>query len=296
MRRIGHTGTLDPLASGVLVLMLGGATRLSALLSGHPKSYAGEALLGWATDTYDRTGKPLHEPRDTTEVDARRLQAAAAALTGALQQAPPPFSARKVGGVPLYRRARRGEVAQGRAVAVHVARFQVTPPVDSRFAFTADVSAGTYIRSLIHDLGQALGCGAHLCELRRTHAGPFATTQALSLDALARDPAGALAGPACVPFDAIPLDLPRVLVAASGVADLAHGRPFRGQAEPGAPEDPDGLLQARDGTGRLLALARRGPEPGLFRPQTVYARLAPAPAFTPRLPDGSVDRIKKSKA
>ncbi len=289
-RRIGHAGTLDPLASGVLVLLVGGATRLSGQLTGHRKLYTGEAQLGQATDTYDRTGRPLGEPRSAAAVDPGRLRAAAAALTGAMEQSPPPFSARKVDGVPLYRRARRGEPAQGRAAPVHVGRFQVIPSEEGRFRFEAEVSAGTYIRSLVHDLGEALGCGAHLCELRREGSGPFHAGQALELAALEADPIAALAGPAWVPFHRIPLDLPVILAGGRALADLAHGRPFRAQAQ--GEEAGEGPFQVRDPEGRLVALAGPGPQAGTFRPRTVFLAREAAPTFTPRRPDGSVSRIE----
>jgi len=172
LRRIGHTGTLDPMATGVLVLMLGGATRLAPQMAGHVKIYQGEGRLGWATDTYDRTGKTVGPESSVALPGPARLVAEAATLTGTLLQSPPAYSARKVDGVPLYRHARRGHKVEGKAVMVNIRRFTVEPDGEDLFRFIAEVSAGTYIRSLIHDLGQQLGCGAHLGSLRRTQAGP----------------------------------------------------------------------------------------------------------------------------
>jgi tRNA pseudouridine55 synthase len=294
IRRVGHTGTLDPLASGVLVLVLGRATRLSELLAGHGKSYEGEARLGWSTDTYDRDGRPGGEPRDASGVGPGALAAAAAELTGEFLQAPPPYSARKVDGVPLYRRARKGETTRGRPVPVTVSRFDVELAGPGLIRFSADVSSGTYIRSLVHDLGQAVGCGGHLTELRRTAAGPFELAASLPLDELLRTGRSALLPPWFVPFDGIPLDLPVLQVPAGEVVALRHGRPFRADLR----GDPaGGRLQARDGAGRLLALAVPDPESdGHFRPKTVFpASPDPGGSFTPREPSGRFDRNQSHK-
>ena len=294
IRRVGHTGTLDPLASGVLVLVLGRATRLSELLIGHDKSYEGEGRLGWSTDTYDRSGRATGEPRDAAGIGPERLASAAAELTGEFLQSPPAYSARKVDGVPLYRRARRGETAQGRPVPVTVSRFDVELAEPGLIRFAADVSSGTYIRSLVHDLGQALGCGGHLTELRRTAAGPFGLESALTLDELARAGRGTLLPPWFVPFDRIPLGLPVLQVPPEEVAALRHGRPFRADLR-GAPAG--GRLEARDDAGHLLALAVPYPDAdGHFSPKTVFpASPDPGGAFTPREASGRFERNQSHK-
>jgi tRNA pseudouridine55 synthase len=293
-RKIGHTGTLDPLASGVLVLLLGRATRLSELLSGHGKSYEGEGRLGWSTDTYDRSGRATGEPREIAGIGPARLAEAAAALTGQQLQSPPPYSARKVDGVPLYRRARKGETVRGRPVPVTVSRFDVELLGSGRIRFSADVSAGTYIRSLVHDLGEAVGCGGHLTELRRTAAGPFGLKSALPLADLERARRAALQPPWFTPFDRIPLDLPVLEVPPDQVTALRNGRPFRADPREDAPGE---RFQARDAAGRLLALAVPSPESGgRFRPRTVFPA-APEPDgdFTPRQPSGRFVRNPSHK-
>jgi tRNA pseudouridine55 synthase len=295
LRRVGHTGTLDPMASGVLVLLLGRATRLARLLSGHPKAYEGEGRLGWSTDTYDRTGRAVSPPREATDLDEPRVRAAAAALTGEVLQSPPPYSARKVDGVPLYRRARKGEPAVGRPVAVTVSRFDVALAEPGTIRFQALVSSGTYIRSLVHELGQALGCGAHLTALRRTAAGPFSLATALALAELERDGRAALAPPSFLSLDKIPLELPVVHVSPEEAMGLGHGRPFRAEV---ADEKPElRLVQARDGAGRLLALAVPSPDlPGRFQPKTVFlAPPEPPGGFTPREASGTFDRNQALK-
>ena len=301
LRRIGHTGTLDPMATGVLVLMLGGATRLAPQMAGHVKIYQGEGRLGWATDTYDRTGKPVGPERTAALPDAARLMAEAATLCGTILQSPPAYSARKVDGVPLYRHARRGNKVEGKAVTVQILRFAVEPAGEDLFRFVAEVSAGTYIRSLVHDLGQQLGCGAHLQSLRRTQAGPFTVEQAVPQDRLGND---SLRPPAFIPFHRIPLDLPAIQVSPEEEANLRQGRPAGISEGPAGGKVPGNLqagdpgsaplVQVRNQRDELVALASQDPEnSGLFRPRRVFA---PAhDALTPPGPDASVDRIPREK-
>jgi tRNA pseudouridine55 synthase len=301
LRRIGHTGTLDPMATGVLVLMLGGATRLAPQMAGHLKTYQGQGRLGWATDTYDRTGKPAGPERCEALPSGERLTREAASFTGKILQSPPAYSARKVDGVPLYKHARRGRKVEGKAVEVEIMSFTVEPENDDLFFFSAQVSAGTYIRSLIHDLGRQLGCGAHLESLRRVQAGPFTLDQAVPVSGLSAD---SLASPSFVPFHRIVLDLPTIQVGPEEEANLRQGRPARGREEPPgtsgsgggnstAPLDPT-LVQVRDGQDHLVALATPDPAiPGLFRPRRVFP---PAPdALTAAGPDASLCRIPREK-
>lgn len=274
MRRIGHTGTLDPMATGVLVLMLGGATRLAPQMLGHTKVYAGEGRLGWATDTYDRTGQLLGPEAENVILDPLRLAEAAADLTGEILQAPPPYSARKVDGVPLYRHARGGRTVEGRTVKIHVARFDVRAAAHDRFQFTAEVSAGTYIRSLVHDLGQKLGYGAHLSALRRLKSGPFILEDALPQADLAGLGILGLKSPQFIPFHRVPLDLPVIRISPADEENLRHGRPA--QPDPG-PGPGARLMQARDRDDRLIALVDPDPEnPGFILPRRVFA---PPPDF-----------------
>ena len=196
------------------------------------------------------------------------LEAAAARLTGRLLQTPPPFSARKMGGEPLYRRARRGERVQPRPAPVTVHALQVCLGEGGNFTFTCRVSAGTYVRSLLHDLGGDLGCGAHLTALRRTGVGEFGLDRALDIVALRRDPPAAIRGPAFMPFDAIPVGLPVVRVGEEAMQSAHHGRPFPGSAGPEAARAP--LVQVRSNDGRLVALAEPCSETALYRPRTVF--------------------------
>jgi len=182
-RRVGHLGTLDPLATGVLPIALGEATKLSQLLTHGAKSYRGKLQLGVETTTYDREGEVVAEragPWPTRAV----LEKSLGEFLGEIDQVPPPYSAVKQGGETAYRRARRGEEVVLDPRRVTVSRLELTlyePPV---VALEVDCSAGTYLRSMAHDLGAALGTGAHLSELCRTRSGPFTLEQAVTLEAL----------------------------------------------------------------------------------------------------------------
>ena len=196
-RRIGHTGTLDPFATGVLLVLVGRATRLAQFLSGSDKEYDAIIRLGYATDTGDRTGTPIHGPhvsekRFTWSED--EIEQALASLRGWIDQVPPMYSAKKIGGKKLYELARRGEEVKREPVQVCIHEFAAIKPdgqlvkdnLDGTFDFHVHVvcSAGTYVRVLAEDLGKRLSVGAHLAELRRTRVGDFSVTNAVTLDQL----------------------------------------------------------------------------------------------------------------
>lgn len=201
-RRVGHTGTLDPFATGVLVVLVGRATRLAQFLSGAEKEYEAVIRLGYATDTGDITGARVLEDRagftaETQRAQSFRREAIEAALTslcGEIEQTPPMYSAKKIAGEKLYELARRGEQVERKAVRVNVSQFAALP-IDgsllnanddgtSDLAVRVVCSAGTYVRTLGESVGERLGVGAHLSELRRTRAGRFAIADAITLDRL----------------------------------------------------------------------------------------------------------------
>ena len=180
IRRIGHTGTLDPFASGLLVLLVGPATRLSEYLSGLPKVYSARALLGVSTDTHDALGQVVDtEPaaRQPTRAD---IEEELSRFLGRTQQVPPQFSAKKVGGEPMHKKARRGEAVTLVPVEVEISRIQVTEFNPPEVTFEVACSGGTYIRALARDLGDRLGVGAHLTALRRTSVGHITLENAIS--------------------------------------------------------------------------------------------------------------------
>ncbi len=194
-RRIGHTGTLDPFATGVLVILLGKATRLAQFLSGVGKEYEAIIRLGYSTDTGDRTGNPISEPTSRSgDWSETEIEAALQTLRGDIEQVPPMYSAKKIEGKKLYELARRGEIVERKPIQVCIHEFVAIKPegqliknnLDGTFDFHARVScsSGTYVRTLAEDFGQRLSVGAHLAELRRTRVGDFSLTQAITLDQL----------------------------------------------------------------------------------------------------------------
>ncbi|MCA1561053.1 MAG: tRNA pseudouridine(55) synthase TruB [Acidobacteria bacterium] len=189
IRRVGHTGTLDPLATGVLPLVLGRATRLARLLSEADKAYDAVVRLGTATDSYDAQGQAIATSRDAVPIDPASIargtiEAALDTFRGTYLQAPPPFSAKKIGGVRAYALARRREPVQPAAVTVSVHRLDLLGVEGTRVELRVVCSAGFYVRSLAHGLGAVLGCGAHLEALRRTRSGEFGLDAAVPLDAI----------------------------------------------------------------------------------------------------------------
>lgn len=179
IRRVGHLGTLDPFAAGLLVILVGRATRLAPFAGAWTKTYEGVLRLGVTTDTDDRTGQ-VTATGDAVQVTAAAVEAVLARFRGTYEQRPPAYSAVKVAGERAYRRARRGETVEPPARPVHVHDLELVEfrPPDVRFRAT--VSAGTYVRSLARDIGVALGCGAHLVELNRTAVGPYALADAVA--------------------------------------------------------------------------------------------------------------------
>lgn len=182
-RSVGHLGTLDPMATGVLPLVLGRYTRLAQFFNESRKVYEGEICFGFSTDTYDAQGTPVG-PISTVQPTLDQIHRHLPALTGSIQQLPPVYSAKKIHGVAAYKLARKDKVVEMRPVPVQVHRFEIQSVWDDRARFVVEVSAGTYVRSLAHDLGQALGCGAHLTQLRRTQAGEFNLSKAVTIDEL----------------------------------------------------------------------------------------------------------------
>jgi tRNA pseudouridine55 synthase len=227
-KKIGHCGTLDPDATGLLLLTLGTATRLTRFLIRAPKVYEGVVRFGVSTDTYDASGKVVAEA-PAEAVTALNLEAAAAAMKGfegEILQQPPPYSAKKVQGVKFYELARRGEEVPTEPKEVTVYEFSPLGGIeDGRLRFKLSCSSGTYARGLAHDLGAALGVGAHLAELRRTRIGNFRAGDALPLAKLEeRVQAGEPAGSAWIPFDQIPLPFGEVTADPQQEHRISHGQ------------------------------------------------------------------------
>ncbi len=260
--RAGHAGTLDPAASGVLLVGLGKATRLLEYLAGHDKAYRARVRLGRVTDTLDREGRLLEE-RPVPPLADDAIEAALAGLRGSQLQVPPVFSAVKQGGERLYRRARRGEDVRPEPRPVTVHRLALVERDGPDLVLDVVCSKGTYVRSLARDLGEALGTGATLWGLVRTRSGPFRLEEAAPLaEVEARGPD---AWDRVLPASRMVDDLPRVSVDDRERALLADGRPVAQDAPPGG-----GPAAVFGPDGDLVAVARAdGP---LLRPAKVFAR------------------------
>lgn len=261
--KVGHTGTLDPFASGLLLLCVDGATRLSEYLTALDKSYVAVARLGERTDTLDPEGTVVERSETWSGVDPTRIEEALIGFTGRTEQVPPQFSAKKVGGEPMYALARRGERVDLEPVPVQIHEAELLEVDLPRFRFRVRCSSGTYVRALARDLGRALGEPAHLTELRRTGIGSFRVEDAVpagtlddaaALDAAWIDPARALG------------HLPSVALSAEEARRVAHGQAIhRGNAPP---SDTGSVALLHDG--RLAAVAEA--VDGSLRPRKVFLR------------------------
>ena len=261
VRKAGHTGTLDPFATGVLAVCIGKATRLARFLTGTDKTYRATVRLGFATTTDDLTGEPIG-PVGSGDVTDEALRRACDALTGPLQQSAPAFSAKWVQGRRAYDLARVGIEAPRPVSSVTIHAIGVLGRAKDLVELEVRCSAGTYIRALARDLGEALGTGAHLVALRRTMNGPFAATDAVAWDEI-------VPGARVTPLEHLLPDLPAATVTAAGLAALRHGRALDHRLiEAGFPAGaPPERMRILDEAGMLVALAvPRGfdpPAPGL---------------------------------
>src|SRR5271169_4009438 len=182
-RSIGHLGTLDPMATGVLPLVIGNLTRLAQFYTASEKTYEGTIRFGFATDTYDADGEPTTVPQPVS-LHAEAVEVLAARFRGVLEQTPPPFSAKKIHGVPAYKLARQQKEVILKPVQVEIKEFEILAVEADRVRFRAHVASGTYMRSVAHELGRELACGAHLESLCRTAVAEFVLEDAHTLDEL----------------------------------------------------------------------------------------------------------------
>ena len=260
LKRIGHTGTLDPFASGLLLLCVGKATRLAQYFSGLDKTYEAVARLGVSTDTLDRDGTVVGESTGWKDLTTGRIEAALDTLRGEIQQVPPQYSAKKVGGERAYLSARKGREVELEACTVTVMSLQLTSAELPSIGFTARCSSGTYVRALARDLGDVLGVGAHLTSLRRTAIGDWRVRDAVASGDLAD--LSLVVGAAVAPLAAL-AHMPTVDVDGEQAGLLALG-----QAVPITDEAPKGSLAVAH-AGALVAIGEA--EAGLLRPRKVFA-------------------------
>jgi tRNA pseudouridine55 synthase len=286
-RRIGHTGTLDPFATGVLVILVGRATRLAQFLSGLEKEYMAVIRLGYATDTGDITGKPIKGGEQESQPvvtppggwSAQQIEAALAKLRGEIDQVPPMYSAKKQAGRKLYELARRGEEAERKPVRVCIHAFEPLNPagkllkdnLDGTFDFEVRVacSAGTYIRTLAEDFGKLLGIGAHVAELRRTRVGDFSIQHASTLGEVKVNVAEEALGKIILPNDAALSRFSFINLSGDEVRRVQNGMPV--QVSEAAWDDGE-RVRMRDNKGDLVAVGEFDAAASSLRPSVVIAR------------------------
>ena len=285
VRRVGHTGTLDPFATGVLVMLIGRATRLAQFLSGVEKEYEAVIRLGYATDTGDVTGKPI---RTNEEIPSEspvgvwsreQIEAALESLRGEIDQIPPMYSAKKQGGRKLYEMARRGEEVERKPVRVCVQKFEAIKPtgellkdnLDGTLDFEVRVgcSSGTYVRTLAEDFGKRLQVGAHLAELRRTRVGDFQIQHAQTLEQVKVSVAEGALGKIILPTDQALTRFPAVDLTASEVRRVQNGMPVKVSE---ARWTNGERVRVRDEQGNLIAVAEYDDASASLRPSVVLAR------------------------
>ncbi|HEV2388907.1 MAG TPA: tRNA pseudouridine(55) synthase TruB [Candidatus Acidoferrales bacterium] len=289
-RRIGHLGTLDPIATGVLVLLLGRATRLAQFYSARRKRYLCTFRFGFATDTYDAAGEPLGA--DTAPGLAPELLApVVASLLGRIEQIPPPFSAKKIHGRPAHELARKKKPVELKPVEVDVYELRLLSIEGSSARFSIECGPGTYVRSLAQEMGRKLGCGAHVSEITRTAVGEFTLDQAMKLEEVAAaQAAGSLAG-RIIPMEALLSELPSVTVLPIVERRIRHGARFTvpvAQLKPGRPPAGQDALAELDsdrwkpacvrvfsGDQRLIAIAQ-AVVPRVYQPMVVMEAADPA--------------------
>jgi tRNA pseudouridine55 synthase len=284
MRQVGHLGTLDPLATGVLVVLLGRATRLVQFYSGRRKRYSAGFRFGFATNTFDSDGE-AEGPDAAPALDRSLLERFAAERVGRFEQMPPSFSAKKIHGRPAYELARKKQVVELKPVEVEVFEYKLTE-VDGYIArFVIECSSGTYIRALAHEMGQKLGCGAHLAEISRLAVGEFSLEQAIKLEELAE---GAKAGKFAdylIKLENLLPNFPRANVLPIVERRVRHGtkfnitvaqiQPGRIEAAPGATSELDGgepkapKLRVFNQQNKLIAIAE-AVVPRTYQPVVVF--------------------------
>lgn len=269
-RRIGHAGTLDPFASGLLLLCIDAATRLAEYLTDLDKTYEATMVLGERTDTLDPEGEVVERDDQWKGVSPEAIQTALSGFVGDIRQVPPQYSAKKVGGEAMYRKARRGERVELEPVSLHVRSMELLEVDLPRLRFRTTCSSGTYVRALARDLGTALGTCGHLVQLRRTAVGAFRVDEALSLDDLED---GEKVRAAWISPRSAVAHLPFVRVDAGEARRLAQGQALEGWSVENGPtsDEAEDLPLAVEWNGSLVAMGRRrGPR---LEPRKVFVRV-----------------------
>jgi tRNA pseudouridine55 synthase len=269
-KRVGHTGTLDPLASGVLPICVGQATRVAEYLSESGKAYLAEIVFGAVTDTCDAEGTIIRTA-DASQLTLAQIEAALPHFLGEQMQVPPRYSAIKLKGQPAYRLARAGEevALEPRPVTIYHLAIQTWQP--PRLTLAVECSKGTYIRSLAYDLGERLGCGAYLAALTRTRSGPFTLSESITLEQLARAVENDNLAAYLHPIDSAIQHLPALYLDAATTVSVLHGNAFRLPASNSELPTPDQPIRVYAPDGQLLAIAAWDARQERWQPEKVFS-------------------------
>lgn len=274
IKRVGHAGTLDPMATGVLIITVGQATRLFPYLSKTDKTYSGEITLGQSTDTYDAQGKPLG-PLNTNFPEEKVLREAMASFEGEITQLPPPYSAKKIRGEAAFKLARQGKNPELTPVRVKIYRFLLLDYQPPSVRFLVECSSGTYVRTLAHDLGQLLGCGAYLSQLRRLSSGSYTEEEANNLERIEELVASGQLNQLIIPLEYLLVEYPAIYLDSKGGKDFIHGRKISLdrviKAILGRSSNFNSTIyRVFSEENRLLGLARFEKEGRVFQPEVVF--------------------------
>jgi tRNA pseudouridine55 synthase len=264
-RRVGHLGTLDPMATGVLPLVLERATRLAKFFNASEKSYDATIQFGWSTDTYDRTGARTSDPV-APEFTRADLEQVFERFRGTILQTPPPFSAKKISGTPAYRLARKNVAVELEPVEVQVLALDLLELDGTQARISVRCSAGTYLRGIAHDVGRAVGCGAFLTALRRTSSGEFNASQARTLEALEELAREDALHQALIPSTRVLPEIPNATVDAPTAGAIRQGKDFR--LSPFADRAGSKYVKAVSSEGDLIAIGEAR-LPNLYHPVLV---------------------------
>jgi tRNA pseudouridine55 synthase len=266
-KRVGHAGTLDPAAGGVLPVCVGQATRVAEYLSESGKAYQADVIFGIVTDTYDAEGEVVRSA-DATNLTLSQIQAALPHFLGRQMQNPPRYSAIKIAGQPAYKYARKGEEVKLEPRPIEITRLTILTWESPRLTLAVECSKGTYIRSLAYDLGELLGCGAHLGALVRTRSGPFLLLESVTLEQLAQAAALGTVQQYLYPADLALQQYPALALDAETTERVRHGNPF----SYAMPEEEQGhtLARVNDYNGLFIAIAQWDAEQEVWQPKKVF--------------------------
>ena len=268
-KRVGHAGTLDPAASGVLPICIGQGTRVAEYLSESGKAYHAEIVFGAVTDTYDSEGSILRTA-STAGLSLPRIEAALVSFLGSQMQMPPRYSAIKLQGQPAYKRVRAGEEITLAPRPIKVTRLEILSWASPHLSLAIECSKGTYIRSLAYDLGEQVGCGAYLGALMRTRSGPFLLAESITLEQLAEAVDTSTIQQYLFPPDRVLQDYPALILDEATAERVLHGNSFHYDLEEGAaiPE----LARVYDQDGHFVAIAVWDADMGMWQPKKVFTR------------------------